>query len=137
MRLFSCPAVTCLEYWRSTFPHEHCTKDDRRGCTDDHESKLDLSLDSYPRTKKLIQLAEYTSDAYMSREFLALSYDRANESTDRALASIPEGDFNRGLDYPDWDPMLTGEVTLERLFRYLKLHFEHHAAEIRDQLKFD
>ena len=73
---------------------------------------------------------------HLSHEFLALSYDRANESTDRALASIPEGDFNRGLDYPDWDPRLTGEVTLERLFRYLKLHFEHHAAEIRDQLIF-
>ena len=69
---------------------------------------------------------------HMSREFLAQSYDLANESAVRALTSIPEGDFNRGLDYPDWDPMLAGEVTLERLFRYIKLHFEHHAAEIRD-----
>jgi uncharacterized damage-inducible protein DinB len=74
---------------------------------------------------------------HMSREFLAQSYNRANEAACQALASITEGDFSRGLDYPDWDPMLTGEVTLERLFRYLKLHFEHHAAEIRDQLALE
>jgi len=71
---------------------------------------------------------------HMSREFLAQSYDRANEVACQALDSIPEGDFDRALDYPDWDPLLAGEVTLARLFHYLKLHFEHHAAEIRDQL---
>lgn len=38
------------------------------------------------------------------------------------------------MEYPGYDPLLGGEVTLERLFRYIKLHFEAHAVQIRKRL---
>ena len=35
------------------------------------------------------------------------------------------------MNYPDWDPLLSGEVTLERLCRHVKVHFDVHANEIQ------
>jgi hypothetical protein len=41
------------------------------------------------------------------------------------------------VDYPDWDPLLGGHVTLERFFHYIMLHFESHASDIRQALGKD
>jgi len=68
----------------------------------------------------------------LSRQFLANEYDKAHISALRALESLTDQDFQRSINYPDWDPLLSGEVTVERLFRYIKVHFESHAAQIRD-----
>jgi hypothetical protein len=38
------------------------------------------------------------------------------------------------LKYPGYDPILSGEVTVEKLYRYMKLHFEAHASQIRERL---
>jgi hypothetical protein len=51
-----------------------------------------------------------------------------------ALETIRDGEWGLGREYPDWDPMLSGYVTLERLFRYLKLHFEVHQEQVRQGL---
>lgn len=67
----------------------------------------------------------------LSREYLEQSYDKANAAALRALDSIPDGDFGKSLNYPGWDPLLSGEVTLERLFSYIKLHFDANAEQIR------
>ena len=69
---------------------------------------------------------------HMSREFLAKEYDEAHESTIAALDSVQDSDFSKHVEYPDWDPMLSGDVTLERLFHYIKAHFDDHAGQIRD-----
>jgi hypothetical protein len=66
----------------------------------------------------------------VSRQFLVKEYDRAYEAVLRVLDSLPEADFARSLPYPDWDPLLCGEVTMEYLFGYLKRHFDSHAAQI-------
>ena len=66
----------------------------------------------------------------VSREFLAREYDRAHERALRALEAVAPEDFARALPYPDWDPLLSGRVTLERLFHYVRLHFVAHAAEV-------
>lgn len=66
----------------------------------------------------------------LSHEFLAAEYDKAHQATLKALDEVKEADFEKKLNYPDWDPLLSGEVTLERLFRYVKVHFDSHAAEI-------
>jgi len=47
------------------------------------------------------------------------------------LDEVKDADFEKKLNYPNWDPILSGEVTLERLFHYVKLHFEAHAKQIR------
>lgn len=70
----------------------------------------------------------------LTREFLASEYDKANSATLKALNEVREMDFKKKLNYPDWDPILSGEVTLERLFHYIKLHFDLHAAQIHVKL---
>lgn len=67
----------------------------------------------------------------LTREFIAAEYDKAHSATLKSLDEINEEDFMKKLNYPDWDPLLSGEVTLERLFHYVKLHFEVHAVQIR------
>lgn len=66
----------------------------------------------------------------MSRAFLANAYDQATASILRVLASLAEDDLARSLPYPDWDPLLSGEVTLAYLFGYIKRHFDTHAAQL-------
>jgi hypothetical protein len=73
----------------------------------------------------------------LTREFLAAEYDRAHQATLKALDEVEEADFEKKLNYPDWDPSLSGEVTLERLFHYVRVHFDAHAAEIRKRISVD
>ena len=70
-----------------------------------------------------------------TKEYLAEQYDQAHEKTMSALDSIRDDEWQLGVDYPDWDPMLSGYVTIERLFRYITLHFESHARDIRAALE--
>lgn len=72
---------------------------------------------------------------HLSRDFLAQEYDKAHAAALRALDSISDDDLRKQVHYPDWDPMLSGDVTVERLFHYVKLHFGAHAAQIRDRLE--
>jgi hypothetical protein len=71
----------------------------------------------------------------LSRQFLADEYDKANTATLRALETIAEEDFAKSLQYPDFDPLLTGEVTLEYLFGYVKRHFDSHKEQIQSALQ--
>ena len=67
----------------------------------------------------------------LTRQFLADEYDKAHAITVKALDSVTEADLTKSLHYPNWDPLLSGEVTLERLFHYVKVHFDSHAVQIR------
>lgn len=66
-----------------------------------------------------------------TRQSLAAQYEAAHVRTLQALDSIHDADWMRSAQYPDWDPLLSGRVTLETLFHYPARHFEAHAAEIR------
>jgi len=72
---------------------------------------------------------------HLDRVFPAEQYDRAHERALKSLESLQETDFQTSLSYPGYDPLLSGTVTVERLFRYIKLHFDHHAAQIRERLR--
>ena len=61
-------------------------------------------------------------------------YDAAHNNALGALETVQDEEWGLGREYPDWDPMLSGYVTLERLFRYLKLHFEVHQEQVRQGL---
>ncbi|MCA9941276.1 MAG: DinB family protein [Anaerolineales bacterium] len=63
--------------------------------------------------------------------YLAAAYDKAHAHTLAALHSVEENEWEKGVDYPGWDPMLSGFVTLEALFHYPARHFQAHAAELR------
>ena len=70
----------------------------------------------------------------LDRKFLGEQYDRAHERALRSLEGLKESDFQKSLQYPGYDPILSGEVTVERLYRYIKLHFVSHASQIRERL---
>jgi hypothetical protein len=70
----------------------------------------------------------------LTRQIVSEKYDTAHALAVGALDTIGEDEWGKGLDYPSWDPLLSGHVTLERLFRYLTVHFECHAAQIREGL---
>jgi hypothetical protein len=65
-----------------------------------------------------------------SREFLTAEYEKAHRITLKALSEVSDKEFEKSVFYPDWDPLLAGEVTLEKLFHYVKAHFESHAKQI-------
>lgn len=67
----------------------------------------------------------------MTREKLARAYDNAHDHALRALENLNEEDFDKSLQYPDYDELLTGVVTVERLYRYITIHFRVHAEQIR------
>ena len=67
----------------------------------------------------------------MTNHSLAEKYDQAHARTLGALESVTDDEWAVGVNYPGWDPMLSGSVTLERLFQYISLHFNAHAQEIK------
>lgn len=70
----------------------------------------------------------------LTRQFLLDEYDKAHRKTLVALMKTGEDEFDKSLDYPDWDPLLSGTVTMERLFHYVKAHFDSHEEEIQRAL---
>ncbi|MDX1378509.1 MAG: DinB family protein [Anaerolineales bacterium] len=71
----------------------------------------------------------------MNREKLKRSYDKAHENAMRALKSLNEADFQKSLEYPAYDELLGTVVTVEGLFRYIKIHFDTHAGQINMVLR--
>ena len=70
----------------------------------------------------------------LNRSFLQEQYDRAHQRALKVLDTLQESDFQTSVLYPGYDPQLSGIVTVERLFRYLKAHFDSHAVQIRKRL---
>lgn len=69
-----------------------------------------------------------------SAQSVGAVYDAAHDRALALLETIQEDEWSLGREYPDWDPMLSGTVTIDRLFRYLADHFEVHAAQVRQGL---
>ncbi len=61
-------------------------------------------------------------------------YDAAHSRALDLLETIQQDEWSLGREYPDWDPMLSGTVTIKRLFHYLADHFEVHAEQVRQGL---
>jgi hypothetical protein len=71
---------------------------------------------------------------HLNRSFLAEQYNRAHTRVLKSLETLQEEDFQKSVMYPGYDPILSGDITVERLYRYIKLHFEEHAGQIRKKL---
>ncbi len=63
--------------------------------------------------------------------YLAAQYDQAHALTLAALRRVAADEWQKGAEYPGWDPMLNGFVSLETLFHYPARHFQAHAAEVQ------
>lgn len=70
----------------------------------------------------------------LNRTFLAEQYDRAHARALKSLEGLQETDFSKAVQYPGYDPLLSGVVTVEKLYRYINFHFEAHAGQIRERL---
>jgi hypothetical protein len=71
----------------------------------------------------------------ISPQILIKSYENGNSGLLTSLKGIRNADFDKSIHYPDsFVKELAGIVTVERLFRYIKLHFEIHASQIRESL---
>lgn len=71
---------------------------------------------------------------HLNRQFLANEYDKAHERILQTFRSLDEADLQKSVHYPNWDPLLSGEVTLAYLFGYIKRHFDSHAADIQSTI---
>ena len=61
-------------------------------------------------------------------------YDAAHDKVLDLLEMIQDEEWGLGREYPDWDPLLSGYVTMERLFRYLAIHYSVHEEQVRQGL---
>src|SRR5262245_32664486 len=66
----------------------------------------------------------------LSPEALLCEYDRGHRIALRTLSLVSDADLDEMFIYPDWEPLLAGEITLERLFHYIKEHFQVHAQDL-------
>ncbi len=66
---------------------------------------------------------------------LVRTYERGHAGLLKSLGKMEDADFSKSVQYPEsFVSELAGEVTVERLFRYIKIHFEVHASQIRERL---
>ena len=66
---------------------------------------------------------------------LIRDYQRGHAGLLASLRTMQDSDFYKSARYPaSFVTELAGVVTVERLFRYIKLHFEVHASQIRERL---
>jgi hypothetical protein len=62
---------------------------------------------------------------------MGAQFDRTIDALQHRLAGEAETDLHRGMHYPDrWDPYFTEFMTLEDIYRYPTLHFDHHARQL-------
>ena len=67
-------------------------------------------------------------------EILIRNYERGHAGLLKSLGKMKEADLSKSVLYPDaFVSELAGVVTVERLFRYIKLHFEIHAGQITER----
>jgi len=72
----------------------------------------------------------------IARQNLGKAYEAGHAGLISSLKRIRESDFQKSVIYPkSFVAELAGEVSVERIFRYVKEHFDTHAEQINKALK--
>jgi hypothetical protein len=72
----------------------------------------------------------------ITRQTLQRAYERGHKGLVSSLRRMDEADLRRSTVYPpEFVSELAGEVSIERVFRYVRGHLEVHAAQVRAALK--
>ena len=72
----------------------------------------------------------------INRQRLIKAYEAGHAGMISSLKRVQEADFEKSVIYPAaFVSELAGVVTIERLFRYVTLHFDVHARQIEDAIK--
>lgn len=68
----------------------------------------------------------------INRQRLIKAYEAGHAGLMSSLRRVREEEFSKAVNYPAaFVSELAGVVTVERLFRYVKLHFDVHVGQIR------
>lgn len=68
----------------------------------------------------------------INRQMLIKAYEAGHAGIRSRLRRTREGDMQKSVVYPaEFVSELSGEVTVERLFRYVKGHFEVHKKQLK------
>jgi len=66
-----------------------------------------------------------------NRERMAAKLVRVIDSLERSLRSLNDTELRRGMHCPtDWDPYFRDYMTLEDIYRYPGLHYDHHRRQL-------
>ncbi len=66
-----------------------------------------------------------------TRARLLKRYDRVHQIALKMIDSMSDEEWARGMYYPArWDPLFSGYMTIEQVFRYPAIHFHFHAQQI-------
>ena len=72
----------------------------------------------------------------ITRQRLSKAYEAGHASLMSSLKRVREEDWGKSVKYPEvFVSELAGVVTVERLFRYVTLHFEVHAEQINSAIR--
>ena len=66
----------------------------------------------------------------ITRWLIAEEYDSTNALVLELLETVCDNDFGKTLTLPDLDPLLSGSVTIEDIFHYVKNHFYAYRGQI-------
>jgi hypothetical protein len=66
----------------------------------------------------------------ITRWLIAEEYDSTSALVLELLDAVSDHDFQKTLMIPDLDPLLSGSVTIENIFHYVKNHFYTHRHHI-------
>lgn len=66
----------------------------------------------------------------INRWLLAEEYDNTSMLVLELLDAVSDDDFNKTLAVPNLDPLLSGQVTIENVFHYVKNHFFAYRGQI-------
>jgi hypothetical protein len=66
----------------------------------------------------------------LSRWSIAEEYDNTIALVLELLDALSDDDFGKTLTIPDLDPLLSGQVTVENIFHYVKNHFYAYRGQI-------
>ena len=68
----------------------------------------------------------------VTHQRLVKLYERGHAGLVSSLSRISEKDFEKWVNVPpELDIILSGKVTIERLFRHVKIHFDAHVGQIK------
>ena len=92
----------------------------------------DLTANIFNRVNKLFT----RHPKRITYQGLAKAYEAGHEGLMSSLKRMSEDDFQKSVTYPEsFVPELAGEVSVERIFRYVTEHFDVHAEQIKKALK--
>ena len=83
-----------------------------------------------PLIQKTNELMIRSRGKKITRWSIAEEYDSMHGLVLELLDQISDADFDRTLTIPDLDPLISGQVTIETIFHYVKNHFHTYRHQI-------